>query len=64
MLFLLVLGKRLVGKIISPGEGSDVHPNPAWQDNLFARFLFAEAKWLGHHALPFGLTVVAVGKKQ
>ena len=43
---------------------SDVHPNPIWQDPLFAQFLFAEARWLVRHTLPFGLTVIAVGRKQ
>jgi SAM-dependent methyltransferase len=64
-LFPLALGKRLVvEKVIPPGDGSDVHPNPIWQDTLLARFLFAEARWLVRHTLPFGLTVIAVGRKQ
>jgi len=65
LLFPLVLGKRLVvEKVLPPGDGSDVHSNPIWQDVLLARFLFAEARWLVHHTLPFGLTVIAVGRKQ
>jgi SAM-dependent methyltransferase len=65
LLFPLALGKRLVvEKVVPPGDGSDVHPNPIWQDTLFVRFLFAEARWLVHHILPFGLTVIAVGRKQ
>jgi hypothetical protein len=61
----LALGKRLVvDKVVQLGDGSDVHPNPIWQDTLLARFLFAEARWLVRHTLPFGLTVIVVGKKQ
>jgi SAM-dependent methyltransferase len=64
LLFPLAVGKRLLIDKIFPGNGhSDVHPNPAWQDKLFSRLLFAEAKWLKNHSLPFGLTVVAVGMK-
>lgn len=65
LLFPLTLGKRLVvEKVLPPGDRSDVHPNPIWQDALLARLLFAEAKWLVHHTLPFGLTVIAVGRKR
>lgn len=64
LLFPLALGKRLLVEKVFPQEnGSDVHPNPAWQDAFLARFLFAEARWLVRHALPFGLTVIAVGRK-
>lgn len=65
LLFPFALAKRLViEQVLPPEDGSDVHPNPIWQDMLLARFLFAEAKWLVRHALPFGLTVIAVGRKQ
>lgn len=65
LLFPLVLGKRLVVEKVLPLEdGSDIHSNPTWQDTLLARFLFAEARWLVRHTLPFGLTVIAVGRKQ
>jgi SAM-dependent methyltransferase len=64
LLFPLALAKRLVERVRpADGTGSDVQPNPPWQDRLLARFLFAEAKWLAHHNLPFGLTVIAIGKK-
>ncbi len=63
LLFPLALGKRLIEAILPPSEGSDVHPNPPWQDRLLSRFLFAEARWLRSHRLPFGLTVIAIGRK-
>jgi ubiquinone/menaquinone biosynthesis C-methylase UbiE len=64
LLFPLVAGRRLMERIWSPDEAwSDVHPNPAWQDELLAQCLFAEASWLAHRNLPFGLTVIAIGRK-
>lgn len=63
LLFPLVLGKRLTEAILPPRGGSDVYPNPPWQDRLLAPFLFAEARWLRSRALPFGLTVIAIGRK-
>jgi SAM-dependent methyltransferase len=63
LLLPLALGKRMAERII-PGEtDSDVHPNPPWQDALLVRFLYLEARWLAHHTLPFGLTVVGLGRK-
>lgn len=62
-LFPLAWGKRLAEAVLPPQEGSDVHPNPAWQDALLARFLYCEARWLERHRFPFGLTVVGVGRK-
>jgi SAM-dependent methyltransferase len=65
LLFPLALAKRALEKVASGqnGQTSDIHPNPAWQDSLLSRFLFAEAAWLRRSSLPFGLTVVAIGRK-
>lgn len=63
LLFPLALGKRLFERLFPPGPGSDVHPDPAWQDAFLARFLYLEARWLAHHSLPFGLTVLAIARK-
>lgn len=64
LLFPAALLKRLADRV-RPGSGnaSDLEVNALWQDRLLARFLFAEARWLSHHDLPFGLTVIAVGRK-
>jgi hypothetical protein len=45
-----------------PVEGgrSDVHDNPDW----LVRILHVEAAWLRKHNLPYGLSVLAVGRKQ
>jgi SAM-dependent methyltransferase len=65
LLFPVALGKRALERLLpANGDVSDIHPNPPWQDNLFARFLYAEARWLTRYNLPFGLTVMAIGRKQ
>jgi SAM-dependent methyltransferase len=64
LLFPLALAKRLLERVWpSENSHSDIHPNPAWQDKLLAQFLFAEARWLARRNLPFGLTVIAIGRK-
>lgn len=65
LLFPLALGKRAAERVLPVnGDSSDVRPNPPWQDNLLARFLYAEARWLERGSLPFGLTVIAIGRKR
>ncbi|MBK8987269.1 MAG: class I SAM-dependent methyltransferase [Chloroflexi bacterium] len=64
LLFPLALFSRLAERLRPPqGETSDVKPNPPWLDNLLVRFLRAEARWLVRHNLPYGLTVIAIGRK-
>jgi ubiquinone/menaquinone biosynthesis C-methylase UbiE len=65
LLFPLAVAKRLAETVIpANGEQSDITANPEWQDKLFVRFLEAEANWLRHRSLPFGLTVIAIGRKR
>jgi SAM-dependent methyltransferase len=64
-LFPLALGKRLAERFVAPADKeSDVKPATAWQNALLTPFLYAEARWLAHGALPFGLTVVAIAQKK
>ncbi len=65
LLFPLALAKRLLEGATpgGPPARSDVAPNPGWFDALVSYPLRAEAAWLRRGALPFGLTVVAVGKR-
>lgn len=65
VLFPLALAKRICERFISSSSGrSDVYPLPRWQNRFFATFLRAEAGWLRQgRRLPYGLTVVAIGKK-
>jgi SAM-dependent methyltransferase len=66
VLFPLALGKRLLEPLLPPGDPgrSDVAPNPPWLDGALSAVLSAEARWLRRRDLPFGLTVVALGKKE
>lgn len=64
LLFPLAAAKRLSERIVPPrGEASDVTPNPPWLDALLVRVLRAEARWLARFDLPFGLSVIAIGRK-
>jgi SAM-dependent methyltransferase len=63
LLFPLALGKRMAERVVPGKTESDIHPNPPWQDALLVRFLYLEARWLAHHTLPLGLTVVGLGRK-
>jgi SAM-dependent methyltransferase len=65
LLLPLALAKRIVEPMFPPSYGmSDIYPVPRWLNRLFANCLQAEARWLGMgKTLPFGLTVLAIGKK-
>lgn len=65
LLFPVALLKRLLerGDPHQPHDQSDIAPNAAWLDWALSRPLLAEAWWLRRGALPFGLTVVAAGRK-
>lgn len=65
ILFPLAVAKRLSERVFPPEEGqSDVKENPGWQDKLLAHALLAESRFLKHGNLPFGLSVVAIGRKE
>jgi SAM-dependent methyltransferase len=64
LLFPLALGKRMAEKAVPAKAAFDIHANPTWQDALLVRFLYLEARWLLRHSLPFGLTVVGIGRKR
>lgn len=65
ILFPIALAKRLSERFLPPeGRHSDVQANQSWQDGLLVQALTAEARWLTQRNLPFGLTVIAVGRKE
>lgn len=65
LLFPLAVGKRLAERFFPVEEGvSDIKANPPWQDKFLASFLYTEARWLSRNTLPFGLSVIAVGRKE
>jgi SAM-dependent methyltransferase len=64
LLFPAAAGKRALDRIIpTTSTQSDVKPNPPWQDNLLAHVLEAEAHWLTHFNLPFGLSLITLSRK-
>lgn len=65
ILFPLAVVKRLSERLMPvEDKHSDIHENPEWQDDWLARILDVEASWLRKHDLPYGLSVVAVGRKE
>lgn len=66
LLFPLALAKRLLEPLLPAAgpEQSDIAPNPPWLDDALAAVLGLEARRLRRRDLPFGLTVVALARKQ
>jgi SAM-dependent methyltransferase len=65
VLFPLAAFKRLVLERISrKQEKSDLSLDTGGMNNLFKAILSAEAKWVARRGLPFGLTVVALARKE
>jgi SAM-dependent methyltransferase len=63
LLFPLALARRLLERPGGPAAGSDLREVPEWQNRLFGRALAWEAGWLPRHDLPYGLTVLAIGRR-
>ena len=55
--------QSVVEKRLPPRKRPTVQSGPAWQNALFCRLLYAEARWLRAHSLPFGLSLVGVARK-
>lgn len=66
ILFPVALAKRLLEPLLPAGDPhhSDVRPNPPWLDAALTPILGAEARWLRQRNLPFGLSVIALGRKR
>jgi SAM-dependent methyltransferase len=62
-LFPVALAKRLLEKVFPPGDGSDVAIDYGVANAFFKAILSAEAPLVASTGLPFGLTVVVVGRK-
>ena len=63
LLFPLAFTKRLLERILPKGEGSDIHRELSRHNAFLTKILSAEARWLAHHSFPFGLSVIAIGRK-
>ena len=59
----LAVVKRWSELLFPPREASDLAISFHWMNRLFARILSSEASLITQMSLPFGLTVVAMGKK-
>ena len=55
--------QSVVEKRLLPRQRPTLNNGPGWQNGLFSRLLFLEARWLRTHSLPFGLTVAGVARK-
>jgi SAM-dependent methyltransferase len=65
--FLLPMAvlRRGIDHLLRPGyEGSEVEPVAPWLNKALLRILMLEAKWIRYGTLPFGLSLVAVGRKR
>ncbi len=64
VLFPLVLIKRLSERVLKPAQaGSDLTLDPGPLNRVFRAILYAESPLIRSVGLPFGLTVVAVGRR-
>jgi len=55
--------QSVIEKGLPAREASTLRRGPDWQNELFSRLLFVEAWWLRAHSLPFGLSIMGVGRK-
>jgi SAM-dependent methyltransferase len=64
VLFPVAAAKRWLERVIPPRDGtSDLTLGVGPFNGLLRRILGAEARWVARSGLPFGLTVVAVGRR-
>ena len=64
LLLPLAILRRGVDRWLRPGhQGSEVEPVASWLNQALLRVLVLEARWIGSGTLPFGLSLVAVGRK-
>jgi SAM-dependent methyltransferase len=65
VLFPLALVERLLESTLSlEQKRSDLQLSPAWSHRFLARILYGEAAWLRRRSLPWGLSVIAIGRKE
>jgi SAM-dependent methyltransferase len=65
LLFPLALIQRLLENFLAPEqERSALHSSPSWANGFLTRILRLEAAWLRHHSFPWGLSVIAIGRKE
>lgn len=64
-LFPIAAGKRFLERVIPPTDDhqGDIQPIPGPLNWLFSRLLSAEAGLIANGSLPFGLSILALGRK-
>lgn len=64
ILFPLAMIERFLESALAiEQKGSALQSSPSWMNGILTRVLYAEATWLRRHSLPWGLSVVAIGRK-
>jgi hypothetical protein len=64
-LFPIALVKRLAEKVFPPKDGfSDLTLDAGWLNSVLQKILAAEAPLAAGIGLPYGLSVIAVGRKR
>jgi SAM-dependent methyltransferase len=65
LLLPIALLRRGFDRWLRPGhQGSEVEPVTSWLNQALLRVLALEARWIRSGTLPFGLSLVAVGRKR
>jgi len=65
ILFPVAVVERFLENALSlHQERSALQASPSWSNPFLVRILYAEAAWLRRHSLPWGLSVIAIGRKE
>lgn len=64
ILLPLALVERFLESALSlEQKRSALQESPSWSHRFLARVLYGEAAWLQRHSFPWGLSVIAIGRK-
>jgi hypothetical protein len=65
ILFPLAMIQRLLENVVAREKReSALHSSPSWANGFLAAVLKVEAVWLRRQSLPWGLSVIAIGRKE
>lgn len=63
LLYPLVAASRFLARFRGIKHASDMQLLPAWMNYSLYQLFRTERLWVGHHAAPFGVSLVAVARK-